>query len=156
MIVVADTAPLNYLLQISCESVLPSLYQRVLKIREKTLGPDHPDTAGILSNLAVLKIDLGEAKDAILLATRSRHAEEEYLSNILSFTSEQARLTFQKTTQPYTLFATLGSAAELAQTVLRQKGVVLDSLLEDRLVAEASADANQREVITQLRAEKRD
>ena len=97
-----------------------------------------------LNNLALLKIDLGEAKDAIPLAMRARQAEEKYLSNILSFTSEQQRLTFQKTTNPYTLFATLGSAAELAQTVLRQKGVVLDSLLEDRLVAEASADPKQR------------
>ena len=130
------------------------LYQRALKIDEKALGPDHPDTARALNNLALLKIDLGEAKDAILLATRAREAEEKYLSNILSFTSEQQRLAFQKTTNPYTLFATLGSAAELAQTVLRQKGVVLDSLLEDRLVAEASADPKQREIITQLRAAK--
>jgi predicted nucleic acid-binding protein len=30
MIVVADTSPLNYFVQIGCESVLPSLYQRVL------------------------------------------------------------------------------------------------------------------------------
>ena len=130
------------------------LYQRALKIDEKALGPDHPDTATALNNLALLKIDLGEAKDAIPLATRARQAEEKYLSNILSFTSEQQRLTFQKTTNPYTLFATLGSAAELAQTVLRQKGVVLDSLLEDRLVAEASADPKQREIIAQLRAAK--
>ena len=130
------------------------LFQRALKIDEKALGPDHPDTATALNNLALLKIDLGEAKDAIPLATRARQAEEKYLSNILSFTSEQQRLAFQKTTDPYTLFATLGSAAELAQTVLRQKGVVLDSLLEDRLVAEASADPKQREIIAQLRAAK--
>ncbi len=30
MIVVADTSPLNYFVQIGCESVLSSLYQRVL------------------------------------------------------------------------------------------------------------------------------
>src|SRR5439155_23396409 len=116
--------------------------------------PDHPETATALFNLALLKIDLGQAKDAIPLAIRARQAEEKYLANILSFTSEQQRLTFQKTTNPYRLFATLGSAAELAQTVLRQKGVVLDSLLEDRLVAEASADPKQREIIEQLRAAK--
>ena len=130
------------------------LAQRALKIDEKALGPDHPETATALSNLALLKIDLGQAKDAIPLAMRARQAEEKYLANILSFTSEQQRLTFQKTTNPYRLFATLGSAAELAQTVLRQKGVVLDSLLEDRLVAEASADPKQREIIEQLRAAK--
>ena len=131
-----------------------SLYQRALKIIEKALGPDHPDAATTLENLALLKIDLGEAKDATPLATRASQAEEKYLSNILSFTSEQQRLTFQKTTTPYTLFATLGSAAELAQTILRQKGVVLDSLLEDRLVAEASVDPKQREIIEQLQAGK--
>jgi hypothetical protein len=50
--------------------------------------------------------------------------------NILSFTSEQQRLTFRK--QPTrTLFATLQGAAELAKTILRQNGVVLDSLIEE-------------------------
>jgi tetratricopeptide (TPR) repeat protein len=131
------------------------LYQRAVKIDEKALGPNHSDTASDLNNLALLKIDdLGKVKDATALAARVRQAQEKCLSNILSFTSEQQRLTFQKTTNPYTLFATLGSAAELAQTMLRQKGVVLDSLLEDRLVAEASADPKQREIITRLRAAK--
>ena len=130
------------------------LYQRAVKIDEQALGPDHPDTAIDVNNLALLKIDLGEAKDATALAKYARQAEERYLLNILSFTSEQQRLAFQKTTRPYTVFATLGSAAELAQTVLRQKGVVLDSLLEDRLVAEASVDPKQREIIEQLQAGK--
>jgi tetratricopeptide (TPR) repeat protein len=130
------------------------LYQRALKIKEKALGPDHPDTAKALRNLALLKIDRGEAKDAVALTTRLQKAEEKYLSNILSFTSEQQRLVFQKTTEPYTVFATLRDAPELAQTVLRQKGVVLDSLLEDRLAAETSGDPRQREKIQQVRAAK--
>src|SRR5207248_2734284 len=130
------------------------LLQRAVRIREKALGPDHPHTATALNNLATLYIYIGNYHNAIALATRAREAEEKYLSNILSFTSEEQRLTFQKTTHPDTLFATLGNAAELAQTVLRQKGVVLDSLLEDRLVAEASSDPKQREIIEQLRAAK--
>src|SRR5206468_11571247 len=72
----------------------------------------------------------------------------------LSFTSEQQRLAFQKTTKPYDLPATLGSASELAEIVLRQKGVVLDSLLEDRLVAEASGDPKQRAIVDELRSAK--
>jgi CHAT domain-containing protein/Tfp pilus assembly protein PilF len=130
------------------------LFQRALKIGVKALGADHPDTASTLRHLALLKVDLGEAKNAISLATRAQQAGEKYLSNILSFTSEQQRLRFQETTRPYTLLATLGSAAELAQTILRQKGVVLDSLLEDRLIAEAATDPRQREIITQLRGAK--
>ena len=132
------------------------LYQRALKIKEKALGPDHPETATALRNLAYLKIDLGEAKDPIPLAEKARQVQEKYLANILSFTSERQRLEFQKTTSPYSLPGTLGLAAELGQAVLRQKGVVLDSLLEDRLLAEASSDAKQREIIEQLRAAKQE
>jgi hypothetical protein len=83
---------------------------------------------------------MGDLNEALRLGAQARRGEEKTLSNILSFTSEQQRLAFQKTIYPYTLPATLGSAPELAEIVLRQKGVVLDSLLEDRLVAEASKD----------------
>ena len=50
----------------------------------------------IRRNLGFLKIKLGEAEDAILLAEKNREAEEKYQSNIFSFTSEQQRLTFPK------------------------------------------------------------
>jgi tetratricopeptide (TPR) repeat protein len=130
------------------------LFQRALKIDEKALGPEHPDTAISLNNLASLYFLMGNPKEALRLAAQARRAQEKNLSNILSFTSEQQRLAFQKTTDPYALLATLGNAPELAETVLRQKGVVLDSLLEDRLVAEASGDPKQRETIEQLRAAK--
>ena len=49
MIVVADTAPLNYLLQISCESVLPSLYQRVLIPPSVLDELGHPDAPTVVS-----------------------------------------------------------------------------------------------------------
>ena len=35
------------------DQALP-LHQRALKIYEKALGPEHPDTAGSLNNLAAL------------------------------------------------------------------------------------------------------
>ena len=130
------------------------LDQRALKIREKALGPDHPWTAQSLNNLAELYVAMGNPKEALHLAMEARRAKEKNLSDILSFTSEQQRLAFQKTTAPYDLPGTLGIAPELAEVVLRQKGVVLDSLLEDRLVAEASGDPTQREIIEQLRAAK--
>jgi tetratricopeptide (TPR) repeat protein len=130
------------------------LYQRALKISEKALGPEHPNTATTLNNLAGLHYGMADLKEALRLAVQARRGQEKTLSNILSFTSEQQRLAFQKTTYPYNLLATLGNALELAETVLRQKGVVLDSLLEDRLVAEASKDPRQREVVTEIRGAK--
>ena len=130
------------------------LYERALKIREKALGPDHPKTAASLNNLAYLYAGTGDPKEALRLAVQARRVQEKNLSGILSFTSEQQRLAFQNTTNPYTLPGTLGNAPELAEVVLRRKGVVLDSLLEDRLVAEASGDPRQHEIIEQLRAAK--
>jgi CHAT domain-containing protein/Tfp pilus assembly protein PilF len=130
------------------------LYQRALKVREKVLGPAHRDTASSLNDLALLYIGTGNRKEALRLAEQARHVQEKNLSDILSFTSEQQRLVFQKTTDPYTLHATLGDAPELAEVVLRRKGVVLDSLLEDRLVAEASGDPKQRASVDDLSSAK--
>jgi CHAT domain-containing protein len=130
------------------------LQLRALKISEKVFGPEHPDTARSLSNLATLYIDMNNPKEAARFAGQARQADEKTLSNILSFTSEQQRLAFQKTAHPYDLFASLGNARELAETLLRQKGVVLDSLLEDRLIAEASQDPEEHERIKDLTSAK--
>jgi predicted nucleic acid-binding protein len=49
MIVVADTSPLNYLLQIGCESVLPTLYKRIVVPSAVLAELSHPDTPSIVS-----------------------------------------------------------------------------------------------------------
>ena len=131
-----------------------SLMQRALQIDTRVLGQNHETTGIDLDRLAQLKIEQGELKEAHEFALQAGRAQQKHLSDILSFTSERQRLAFQQTTKPYKLFGTLGSAGDLAETVLRQKGVVLDSLLEDRLIAEASADPKQREIIEQVRLAK--
>jgi CHAT domain-containing protein len=45
-----------------------------------------------------------------------------------------------------------GSEIDLAAAVIRYKGAVLDSVIEDRLVAEASRDPDDRKVIEQLQS----
>jgi tetratricopeptide (TPR) repeat protein len=130
------------------------LFLRALKINEKMLGSEHQNTATALNNLAWLYYDMGQQKEAVRLTIQAERIKEKTLSNILSFTSEQQRLAFQKTEQPYNFFGTLGSAPELAEVVLRRKGIVLDSLLEDRLIAEASQDPKQHEIVNELRSAK--
>lgn len=122
-------------------------YRRALKIREKALGPDHPDTARSLNNLAGFFFDLGKKQEALEIARNGQQAGLKTLNNILSFTSEQQRLSYQATINPYSLFASIGSAPDNALAILHYKGVVLDSLLEDRLVAEASKDPVIKKVI---------
>ena len=78
------------------------------------------------------------------------------LSKILSFTSEQQRLAYEDTVHPYSLFAILKETeADLALALLRYKSVVLDSIIEDRLVAEASKESKDRDLVGRLAADKR-
>jgi uncharacterized protein len=50
MIVVADTSPLNYLLQIHCESALPALYKHIIIPSAVLAELTHPDTPTVVSN----------------------------------------------------------------------------------------------------------
>jgi CHAT domain-containing protein/tetratricopeptide (TPR) repeat protein len=132
------------------------LYQQALQIKQKTLGLEHPDTATSLGNLALLKMDLGEFVAAKALAEQSAQAHLASLSKILSFTSEQDRLAYESTIYPYLVFGDLeGSDVELATLALRYKGVVLDSLIEDRLVAESGKGGKNRELIERMAVDKR-
>ena len=130
------------------------LFLRALHIREKTLAPTHSDMAESLSNVACVKMDLEQREEAISFAERAMHVEDTVLANILSFTTEQQRFDFLRTQRPYSLLATLQAAAPMAEAILRRKGIVLDSLLEDRLVAEASGDPKQHVIVNELRSAK--
>lgn len=90
MIVVADTSPLNYFLQIKCESLLPSLYQRVLIPPAVLHELGHPEAPGVVgqwlselpdwievrrtaapADAALLDLDPGE-REAIQLSQEQR------------------------------------------------------------------------------------
>ena len=48
------------------------LYQRALAIREKALGPEHPDTATSLENYALLLRKTGRSAEAAKLEARAK------------------------------------------------------------------------------------
>jgi CHAT domain-containing protein/Flp pilus assembly protein TadD len=132
------------------------LYQEALRIRQKVLGPEHPDTATSLDNFALAEFDLDRIDEAAALARQASAAELTILSKIFSFTSEQQRLAYLDIFHPYSLFPILkGTEADLAIAVLRYKGVVLDSVIEDRLVAEASQGSEDQKLVEQLNLDKR-
>jgi len=60
------------------QDALP-LAQRALEIREKALGPEHPDTAGSLNNLALLYQDMGAYDKALPLYQRALAIREKVL-----------------------------------------------------------------------------
>jgi tetratricopeptide (TPR) repeat protein len=132
------------------------LFQEALRIRKEVLGPEHPDTATGLTNLALLEFNLNRIDEATALARQASSAELTILSKIFSFTSEQQRLAYLDIFHPYNLFALLkGTEADLAQAALRFKGVVLDSIVEDRLLAEASQGSEEQKLVERLNLDKR-
>jgi tetratricopeptide (TPR) repeat protein len=132
------------------------LYEEALRIWQKVLGPEHPDTASCLSNLAALEFQLGHMDEAAALARQESAAELAILSKIFSFTSEQQRLAYIEIFNPFTLFSFLkGTEADLAAAALRYKGVVLDSIVEDRLLAEANQRSEDQKLVEQLNLDKR-
>lgn len=52
IVVVADTSPLNYLVQIECQTLLPSLYRRVIVPMEVMQELAHPRTPDIVRTWA--------------------------------------------------------------------------------------------------------
>jgi len=132
------------------------LFKEALEIRQKTVGPDHPDTASNLNDLALLEFDLGNIEEGKRLATLWYSAQLKAFAQILSFGSEDQRLAYQQLLAPYTLFSALDqSGPRLADTVLHYKGVVLDSIIEDRLLAETSKVEANRQLVEELRFKKR-
>jgi tetratricopeptide (TPR) repeat protein len=126
------------------------LFRRSVAIDQKTLSPDNPNLAIHLSNLATLCYDLQKTNESLALADQAETSRLGLLNNILSFTSEQERLNYEVQNDPYTHFASLGDAPRAALAILRHKGVVLDSLLEDRLVAGAGRNPDVQALIDQV------
>jgi tetratricopeptide (TPR) repeat protein len=132
------------------------LCQEALRIQEKVFGPEHPATKASLDIFSYLEFDLGRIDQATTLAERASAAREAILSKILSFTSERQRLAYLDIFDSYGLLPCLkGSETDLATAVLRYKGVVLDSIVEDRLLAEASQGSEDQKVVEQLNLDKR-
>ena len=131
------------------------LDREALRVFQKVLGPEHPYSAESLDNLALLEFDLGRIDEAAALARQASAAELTFLSKIFSFTSEQQRLAYLNIFHPYNLFPFLkGTETDLAAAVLRYKGVVLDSIVEDRLLAEASQGTEDQKLVEQLNLDK--
>ncbi len=117
------------------------LSRQALAILEKEFGPANPDRVDNLRRMARWRTWQGFPEEGAAYARKAQENQDARLASILSFATQQQRMEFQRVNESWSLLATLGLAEPLANAVLRYKGVVLDSLLEDRLTAAASEDA---------------
>ena len=132
-------------------------FEQALEISERHLGPDHFSTIIYLRRLARIQFAMGDAAAALAAAAAIQTGEEKRRAEVLSFTSERQRLVYlarYPSSDGYNLWATMGAVQPLARAIFRSKGLALDSLLEDRLLAEASNDPDirhQTEALAQLK-----
>ena len=150
---------------LECQSALGELYRRtgrleeaeevleqVLSARKELLGTTHPDTADVIRAQALVAYDQGDLERCGKLAREEKAAREAIVGQLLSFTSERRRLAYQASADPFSLLATLGDAEAIAESVLRQKGLVLDSLVEDlRLARESEGNPELATILTELK-----
>jgi hypothetical protein len=131
------------------------LLKETLEIDKKVHGRENPQTALQMQYLATLELQLGEIQEARRLGQSSSAILLKAFSNILSFGSENQRLAYEDNhVNPYTLFADLDEPDALAGAILHYKGVVLDSIIEDRLLAETNKREGNRDLVEQLYAKK--
>ena len=130
------------------------LFQRAANAAEKTLGPEHPQTEVNLSKLAEIHGCENDPRPGVELARQAVRAKYQLLAKMVRYGSEQQRLAYREHLNPYSLAASLDAVPELASAILRCKGVVLDSLLEDRLIAQAGRNPEFRNMIGKLSATK--
>jgi CHAT domain-containing protein/tetratricopeptide (TPR) repeat protein len=140
----------------SLAAALP-LYQEALKIDTEALGADHPETMAVTADLALLDIELCRPDDATRLAHDLADGQRALLNGVFTFAPEHQRIGLERTIEPCDLPAALADADLLAEAVLRTKGVVLDSLLEDAALSRAARDPavsdlleRRRQLVAQL------
>lgn len=106
------------------------------------------------------RVDAGRQTEALPIAMSYQQYVEKHLSIVLSFSSERQRLGYmdemRNVSHPYCMLVATGGADGLARSVLRLKGITLDSSLEDFQVAVQSMDPLVAEIVTQLRQAKND
>lgn len=111
----------------------------------------HPSLANHLEKRVWAEHALGHDALALELCLAARAIRDHDLAGILSFASESQRLAYLSSgVGPFSHLATLGAAEPLADTVIRLKGIVLDSLLEDQRLSASATDPESLEATRAL------
>ena len=93
------------------------------------------DSIAVHENLAWCALSNGDTKLARQQARAADALFSGVLKNAFTFSNERQRLGLLQTADPFSLFASLGMAPELAAALVKYKGVVLDSVMEERRLA---------------------
>jgi len=105
--------------------------ERALQINEKSLGPDHPQTLNNLFHITLISYLLNKDTDTIRdQLSKVWMARQKQMDGVLVM-DEATRLSWQKENLDYRLIDLL-RPEQVAQIIITTKGIVLESMMEDR------------------------
>lgn len=134
-------------------SAARSQFESAYAINRKHRPVNHPSVLDSLRNLARFDLLMGRPETALEAVEAIQDGEEQRLASLFSFTSERQKLAYQErhlVGASVDLWGTIGAAGPMARALLRLKAVVLDSLIEDELVAQMSGDPAVDALIKEL------
>ncbi len=130
-------------------------YAKAAALTKQHYPEDHPALLEIEESRALLAKAKGDEAQAQHLADEVLRGRMGNLVEVLSFADEPLRLAYRSSVDLWSLHASLGTTDSLAELVLRTKGIVLESLLEDRGLAAKASDPELATALEQLDAARR-
>jgi CHAT domain-containing protein/Tfp pilus assembly protein PilF len=132
--------------------------RQAVEIREKNLGPMHPDLARSLNNLALTVAALGKTPDAMEMALRAERIGAEHLRISARTLSERQALAYEGIRASgldvaLTLAAgrvTPSARSQVFDAVIRSRALVFDELAARHRSAYGSGDHEVTELVNQL------
>ena len=137
------------------------LYRRCLTIREAKLGPDHPDVAQSLNNLAILQVEQGQWTEAVNAFDRARRTSLRHIVHVLPALSERDHLTFLQATEVSGFHGALSlavahlddpaTAERSAGWAINGKGLTQQALAQRAQLARSAQDPAVAQLVGHLR-----
>jgi len=131
-------------------------YGKAINLINEQYPEGHPASLDIRESEVLAALASGQADLAAEKASEVFAARMKNLEDVLSFADEAQRLAYRSSIDPWSLFATLKQAEELYEAVLRSKGIVLESILEDRGLASKASDPELAEDLVELESLRRE
>jgi CHAT domain-containing protein len=128
--------------------------ENALKLGREINGPTHPITIATLENISVISTRMGNESKARSTATQWVSALEDRRESVF-YLSEGERLLWVKQNFNFSTPIQCLKKHQVADIILRWKGIVLDSILEDRAIYKTLSDTESGPKIVEEIQEKK-
>ena len=147
--------PLNNLSVLLCErGDIKNGLRTVLEshnIIQKHFHIGHPRLSLSFDNVSWTYMQLENMPEALFFARKGIESKEFFLNRIFKYLPQKERLRLHASIRPYDIVASIGEAKGLSDLILKHKGFVLDSMLEDSILHSMTSNSELKILFEQKR-----